>query len=69
MKRFQFAQMKLGQSILILSMFKSLGATEKLMLIEVGGWTSVNWCDINFISHFEKFSTKANSFASMIGAK
>jgi flagellar protein FliO/FliZ len=66
MKRFQFAQMKLGQSDINIVNVQSLGAKEKLMLIEVEGERLLIGVTSHSISHLRSFPTKANSFASMM---
>lgn len=66
MKRFQFAQMKLGQSDIKVVHVQSLGAKEKLMLVEVEGERLLIGVTSHTISHLKSFPSKANSFASML---
>lgn len=66
MKRFQFAQMKLGQSGISIINVQSLGAKEKLMLIEVEGERLLIGVTSHSISHLRSFPSKTNSFASMM---
>jgi flagellar protein FliO/FliZ len=66
MKRFQLAQMKLGQSDINIVNVQSLGAKEKLMLIEVEGERLLIGVTSHSISHLKSFPTKASSFASMM---
>jgi flagellar protein FliO/FliZ len=66
MKRFQFAQMKLGQSDIKIVNVQSLGAKEKLMLVEVEGERLLIGVTAHSISHLRSFPSKASSFASMM---
>lgn len=66
MKRFQFAQMKLGQSDIKIVNVQSLGAKEKLMLVEVEGERLLIGVTAHSISHLRSFPSKAESFASMM---
>lgn len=66
MKRFQFAQMKFGQSDIKIVNVQSLGAKEKLMLVEVEGERLLIGVTAHSISHLRSFPSKASSFASMM---
>ncbi|WP_249411608.1 flagellar biosynthetic protein FliO [Marinomonas sp. A3A] len=66
MKRFQFAQMKLGQSDIKIVNVQSLGAKEKLMLVEVEGERLLIGVTAHSISHLRSFPSKTASFASMM---
>ncbi|MGO3739958.1 MAG: flagellar biosynthetic protein FliO [Marinomonas foliarum] len=66
MKRFQFAQMKLGQSDIKIISAQSLGAKEKLMLVEVEGERLLIGVTPQAISHLRSFPSKTTSFASMM---
>lgn len=66
MKRFQFAQMKLGQSDIKIVNVQSLGAKEKLMLVEVEGERLLIGVTAHSISHLRSFPSKSKSFASMM---
>jgi len=66
MKRFQFAQMKLGQSDIKIVNVQSLGAKEKLMLVEVEGERLLIGVTSHSISHLRSFPSKVSSFASMM---
>lgn len=66
MKRFQFAQMKLGQSDIKIISAQSLGAKEKLMLVEVEGERLLIGVTPQTISHLRSFPSKTTSFASMM---
>lgn len=66
MKRFQFAQMKLGQSDIKVVNVQSLGAKEKLMLVEVEGERLLIGVTAHSISHLRSFPSKVGSFASMM---
>ncbi|WP_249344344.1 flagellar biosynthetic protein FliO [Marinomonas sp. CT5] len=66
MKRFQFAQMKLGQSDIKVVNVQSLGAKEKLMLVEVEGERLLIGVTAHSISHLRSFSSKNQSFAAVM---
>lgn len=66
MKRFQFAQMKLGQSDIKVINVQSLGAKEKLMLVEVEGERILIGVTAHSISHLRSFPSKMSSFASVM---
>ena len=66
MKRFQFAQMKLGQSDIKVVNVQSLGAKEKLMLVEVEGERILIGVTAHTISHLRSFPPKMSSFASVM---
>lgn len=66
MKRFQFAQMKLGQSDIKVVNVQSLGAKEKLMLVEVEGERILIGVTAHSISHLRSFPSKMSSFASVM---
>ncbi|GGN16987.1 flagellar biosynthetic protein FliO [Marinomonas arctica] len=66
MKRFQFAQMKLGQSEIKIVNVQSLGTKEKLMLVEVEGERLLIGVTPQSITHLRSFSPKGKSFASMM---
>lgn len=66
MKRFQFAQMKLGQSEIKIINVQSLGTKEKLMLVEVEGERVLIGVTPQAITHLKSFSPKAKSFASVM---
>lgn len=66
MKRFQFAQMKLGQSDIKIVNVQSLGTKEKLMLVEVEGERLLIGVTAHSISHLRSFPSKGKSFASMM---
>ncbi|PYF81758.1 flagellar protein FliO/FliZ [Marinomonas alcarazii] len=66
MKRFQFAQMKLGKSDIKIISAQSLGAKEKLMLVEVEGERLLIGVTPQTISHLRSFPPKATSFASVM---
>ncbi|NLQ16545.1 flagellar biosynthetic protein FliO [Marinomonas sp. M1K-6] len=64
MKRFQFAQMKLGQSAIKIVNVQSLGTKEKLMLVEVEGERLLIGVTSHTITHLKSFPSQATSFAS-----
>jgi len=66
MKRFQFAQMKLGQSDIKVVNVQSLGAKEKLMLVEVEGERLLIGVTAHSISHLRSFPSKNQSFAAVM---
>jgi flagellar protein FliO/FliZ len=66
MKRFQLAQMKLGQSDIKIINVQSLGAKEKLMLVEVEGERMLIGVTSHTISHLKSFSSGGRSFASVM---
>ena len=66
MKRFQLAQMKLGQSDIKIVNVQSLGAKEKLMLVDVEGERILIGVTSNTITHLKSFSLKKGSFASVM---
>ena len=66
MKRFQFAQMKLGQADIKVVSVQSLGAKEKLMLVEVEGERMLIGVTANAITHIKTMSPKPKSFASVM---
>jgi len=66
MKRFQLAQMKLGQADIKVMSVQSLGAKEKLMLIEVEGERMLIGVTANSITHIKTISPKSKSFASVM---
>ena len=66
MKKFQLAQMKLGQSEIKVINIQSLGAKEKLMLIEVEGDRMLIGVTAYNISHLKNISSKKESFASIM---
>ena len=66
MKRFQFAQMKLGQSDIKIVTVQSLGTKEKLMLVEVEGERLLIGVTAHSINHLRSFPSKSKSFASLM---
>lgn len=66
MKRFQFAQMKLGQSEIKIVNVQSLGTKEKLMLVEVEGERLLIGVTAQSITHLKSFSPSGKSFASFM---
>lgn len=66
MKRFQFAQMKLGKSDINIIHVQSLGTKEKLMLIEVQGEKLLIGVTPNTISYLKSFPSETPSFASVL---
>ena len=66
MKRFQFAQMKLGQSDIKIVNVQSLGAKEKLMLVEVEGERLLIGVTAHSINHLRSFPQKGKSFATVM---
>ncbi len=66
MKRFQLAQMKLGQSEIKIANVQSLGAKEKLMLVEVEGERMLIGVTAHTISHLKSFPANKESFASVM---
>ncbi len=66
MKRFQLTQMKLGQSDIKVVNVQSLGAKEKLMLVEVEGERLLIGVTAHSISHLKSFPSHGTSFASMM---
>lgn len=66
MKRFQFAQMKLGQSEIKIVNVQSLGTKEKLMLVEVEGERLLIGVTAQSITHLKSFSPSGESFASFM---
>ncbi|WP_111639202.1 flagellar biosynthetic protein FliO [Marinomonas shanghaiensis] len=66
MKRFQFAQMKLGQSEIKIVNVQSLGTKEKLMLVEVEGERLLIGVTAQSITHLKSFSPSGKSFASIM---
>ncbi|ETX10894.1 flagellar biosynthesis protein FliO [Marinomonas ushuaiensis DSM 15871] len=66
MKRFQLAQMKLGQADIKVVSVQSLGAKEKLMLVEVEGERMLIGVTANTITHLKTISPKPKSFASVM---
>ena len=58
--------MKLGQSDINIVNVQSLGAKEKLMLIEVEGERLLIGVTSHTISHLRSFPAKSKSFASMM---
>lgn len=66
MKRFQLAQMKLGQSDIKIINAQSLGAKEKLMLVEVEGERILIGVTSHTITHLKDFKLKKDTFASVL---
>lgn len=66
MKRFQLAQMKLGQSDIKIINAQSLGAKEKLMLVEVEGERILIGVTSHTITHLKDFKFKKDTFASVL---
>ncbi|MBJ7536794.1 flagellar biosynthetic protein FliO [Marinomonas transparens] len=67
MKRFQLAQMKLGrQSDIKVISIQTLGAKEKLMLIEVEGERVLIGVTGQSINHIKSFSPGGKSFAKIM---
>lgn len=68
MKRFQLAQMKLGQSEIKIISAQSLGTKEKLMLVEVEGERILIGVTSSGISHLRSFPAKRAevSFAAVM---
>lgn len=66
MKRFQLVQMKLGQADIKVVSAQTLGAKEKLMLIEVDGERILIGVTATTITHIKNISSKSKSFASVM---
>ena len=66
MKRFQMAQMKLGQSDIKIVNVQSLGAKEKLMLVEVEGERMLIGVTSHTISNLRTFPPNKGGFASVM---
>ncbi|MBR7888685.1 flagellar biosynthetic protein FliO [Marinomonas sp. A79] len=66
MKRFQLTQMKLGQSAIKVVHVQSLGAKEKLMLVEVEGERLLIGVTAQTITHLKSLPNKSASFADVM---
>lgn len=66
MKRFQLTQMKLGQSAIKVVHVQSLGAKEKLMLVEVEGERILIGVTAQTITHLKSLPNKSDSFAAVL---
>jgi flagellar protein FliO/FliZ len=66
MKRFQLAQMKLGQSDIKIINVQTLGAKEKLMLVEAEGERILIGVTSHTITHLKDFKPKKDTFASVL---
>lgn len=66
MKRFQLAQMKLGQSDIKVLNVQSLGTKEKLMLVEVEGEKILIGVTSHSITHIKDISPQKKSFSSVL---
>ncbi|MCV2401385.1 flagellar biosynthetic protein FliO [Marinomonas sp. C2222] len=65
-KRFQLAQMKLGQSDIKVLNVQSLGTKEKLMLVEVEGEKILIGVTPHNITHLKDIPSQKKSFASVL---